>query len=143
MKTLFLFITLSTLFSSVKATTGEDDIIGTWLTADKKGHIEIYKANNLFYGKIIWLKEPNDPKTGKPKIDKENPTASKKSQGIMGMNILYNFKFVDNEYTGGKVYDCRDGKMYTGKLWMTNKNTLNMRGYAGIFFSTEAWFRIK
>ncbi len=143
MKIFLLFITLSTLFSSVKSTTVDDDILGIWLTEDKKAHIEIYKANNYYYGKIIWLKEPNDPETGKAKLDKENPNASKKSQAIMGMNILYNFKYVNNEYTGGKVYDCRSGKMYTGKLWLTNKNTLNMRGYAGIFFNTEAWFRIK
>lgn len=135
---LLLFILLAT-----HAFAQADKIIGTWLTADKKAHVEMYKSNDIYYGKIIWLAEPNDPATGKPKIDSKNPDASKRSQTILGSLIFYNFKYEDGEYTGGKIYDCREGKTYTGKLWINSDGTLSMRGYIGFLYSTETWTRIK
>ena len=41
-----------------------DKLLGTWITADKKAHVEMYKSNDIYYGKIIWLAEQNDPVTG-------------------------------------------------------------------------------
>ena len=49
----------------------------------------------------------------------------------------------DDEYVSGKVYDSRDGKTYDGKLWLSENNSLKMRGYVGVFFKTETWTRIK
>ena len=34
-----------------------------WLTGEGLGIVEIYKNGNKLQGKIVWLKEPNDPKT--------------------------------------------------------------------------------
>jgi len=119
-----------------------DKIIGTWLTADKKAHVEMYKTNDIYYGKITWLTEPNDA-AGKPKLDSKNPDASKRSQTILNSLIFYNFKYEDGEYTGGKIYDCREGKIYTGKLWINSDGTLSMRGYIGFLYSTETWTRLK
>ena len=137
-----IIIFISTLFSS-PLFSQSNSIIGTWLSADKKAHIEIYKSKDVYYGKMIWLKEPIDVKTGKPKLDKENPNTEKKSRPLLDLVILYNFKKEGEEYAGGYVYDCRSGKVYSGKLWLDGNNKLNMRGYAGIFFSTEVWTRIK
>jgi uncharacterized protein (DUF2147 family) len=133
---LFLFIGTSTFAQA-------DKILGTWLSADKKAHIEMYKSNDIYYGKIIWLQQPNDPATGKPKIDAKNPDASKRSQPIVGSLVFYNFKYKDGEYTGGKIYDCRDGQIYNGKLWVNADGTLSMRGYIGFLYSTETWTRLK
>jgi uncharacterized protein (DUF2147 family) len=57
--------------------------------------------------------------------------------------MLYGFTFDDNEYKGGNVYDAREGKTYSGKLWMDDANTLSMRGYWGPFFKTEKWKRVQ
>ena len=120
-----------------------DKLLGTWITADKKAHVEMYKSNDIYYGKIIWLAEPNDASTGKPKLDLKNPDASKHSQPILGSRIFYNFKFEDGAYTGGKIYDAREGKIYTAKLWLNADGTLSMRGYIGFLYSTETWTRLK
>jgi uncharacterized protein (DUF2147 family) len=119
-----------------------DNIIGTWLTADKEAHVKIYKSNNIYYGKIIWLKELNDPVTGKPWLDKENEVVAKRKLPLIGSKIFWGFTYADGEYVNGNVYDSRDGATYSGKLWLENKNTLNMRGYWGFFFSTETWTRV-
>ena len=50
-----------------------DDILGVWLNADKDAHVDIYKEGDVYFGKIIWLEEPNE--FGAPKLDKENPDA--------------------------------------------------------------------
>jgi len=121
-----------------------DNILGTWITADKKGNVEIYKkTSGAYYGKIVWMAEPNDPATGKPQLDSKNPDASKHNQTILGSLTFINFTYDDGEYTGGKIYDCRDGKMYTGKLWLNADGTLSMRGYIGFLYSTETWTRLK
>ena len=141
MQRLFSFVFCVLLSTTLFAQA--DNIIGKWLTEDKEAKVEIYKSNNLYYGKIVWLKEPNNPKTGKPWLDEQNENPSKKLQPLMGSLTLLGFKFDAGEYTEGKVYDSRDGKTYTGKLWLTDNNTLKMRGYVGFFYSTETWIRIK
>ena len=132
-----IFITTSTFAQA-------DKILGTWLSADKKAHVEIYKTTSgAYYGKITWLSEPNDPATGKPKVDSKNPDASKRNVPLIGSLTFLNFTYDDGEYTGGKIYDCRDGKTYTGKLWLNADGTLSMRGYIGFLYNTETWTRIK
>ncbi|HRZ76207.1 MAG TPA: DUF2147 domain-containing protein, partial [Bacteroidales bacterium] len=53
------------LFHTGAQTAKADDLIGKWLNADKDAHIQVYKEKGKFYGKIVWLKEPIDPETGK------------------------------------------------------------------------------
>ena len=55
-----------------------DDIIGKWLNEDQDAHVQIYKENGKFYGKIVWLKEPNEPATGLPKLEVPAQVAEKK-----------------------------------------------------------------
>ncbi len=57
---------------------GPDAVLGTWVTADGKARVEIVKADDMYSGSIVWLKEPlypADDKTlpGKPKVDRNNP----------------------------------------------------------------------
>ena len=141
MQKLLIIIFSFLLANSVNAQA--DKIEGVWLTQDKGAQVKIYKANNLYYGKITWLKQPNDPRTNKPLLDEKNKDPEKRTQTLVGSKILWNFKFYDNEYIDGKVYDSRDGKIYSGKLWLSDSNTLKMRGYVGIFFNTETWTRVK
>jgi len=138
-----LLILILSFFFVASVNAQADKIIGTWLTQDKETYIEIYKSNNLYFGKITWFKQPNDPITNKPWLDEKNQDPKKRTQQLLGSVMLWNFEFYDDEYIEGKVYDSRDGKTYTGKIWLTDNNTLKMRGYVGIFFSTETLTRVK
>ena len=53
-----------------------DAIIGEWYTENNKSVVKIYKQGGKYFGKIIWLKVPND-KNGYPKKDKNNPDKNK------------------------------------------------------------------
>jgi uncharacterized protein (DUF2147 family) len=117
-----------------------DQIERTWLDGDKKGKIQIYKAvDGKYYGKIIWLKEPD--RDGKPKTDIHNPDDARHNDPVMGLLILKNFK-KDGEkgYEGGTIYDPKNGKTYKCKMTYEGDH-LNVRGYIGISLigRTEVW----
>lgn len=141
MKRFFCIAILGLLSATIFAQAG--NIIGTWLTEDKEAHVEIYNSKNTFVGKIVWLKEPNNPKTGKPWLDEENKDVNKRELPLLSSKMLWGFVYDDGEYVDGNVYDSRDGTTYSGKLWLENNNILKMRGYWGIFYSTETWTRVK
>jgi uncharacterized protein (DUF2147 family) len=100
------------------------------------GRILIYKKNNKYYGKITWG-------TGGSGTDDNNPDPALRSRKVIGMEILKDFVFDEDEWTGGTIYDPRGGKTYSCKLTLESKNELNIRGYIGIsiFGRTETWTR--
>lgn len=120
----------------------KDKVEGFWLNEEKDAKIEIYKAKNgKFYGKIIWLKEPN--RDGKPKTDTNNPKASLRSQPVINLLILKGFNKDDDTYEDGTIYDPKNGKTYSCKISFENDNTLSIRGYIGISLlgRTTTWTR--
>jgi uncharacterized protein (DUF2147 family) len=122
-----------------------DAILGKWVNPSGEGQIQIYKKGNLYYGKLVWLKFPNDEVTGKPKLDKSNPDKNLQSRPILGLEILKNFKFDgDDVYEDGKIYDPKNGKDYSCKMTL-NGNKLKIRGYIGISLlgRSEVWTRVK
>ncbi|MEZ5015937.1 MAG: DUF2147 domain-containing protein [Flavipsychrobacter sp.] len=117
---------------SAPAFAGDDPIEGVWYSEDSSAKIKIYLAKNQkFYGKIIWLKNPNE-EDGTPKVDDKNPDKSKRSEPILNMLILKSFeKDGDKEYEDGTIYDPKSGKTYSCTI--THKgNSLKVRGYIGI-----------
>ena len=121
----------------------KDDILGKWLNSSGEGQIEIFKKGDKYFGKLVWIKEPNE--NGKPKTDIKNPNSSLRSKPIVGLEIVKDFVYEDKEYVDGKVYDPKTGKTYSGKMTLEGANKLNMRGFIGISLigRTEAWKRVK
>ncbi len=146
-----IFIFVLSLISSVNLIAQSyktDDIVGVWLNEEKEGRIEIYKNGNQYFGKIIWLKEPNDKETGKPKVDKKNPEAKLRNIPILGLVVMKNFKFNgENEWEDGSIYDPKSGSTYNCYIQLENRNTLKVRGYIGKSWMglgrTTHWTRIK
>ena len=128
-----------TIYSQNKA----DDITGIWLTGGKEpAKIQIYRACEKFYGKIIWLKNPTE--NGKQKLDSNNPDKEKQNKLLIGLIMLNRFKFDGGEeWNGGDIYDPENGKTYSSYLYLKNWNTLKVRGYVGISLigRTETWTR--
>ena len=65
---------------------------------------------------IVWLKEPNDPDTRKPKTDKNNSDAAKRSRPLLGVQIVLGMKPAGADKWTGQVYNAEDGKTYSGNL---------------------------
>ena len=131
--------------SKLIAQTKADDIMGTWLTTGKEpAKIQIYKKGEMYNGKIIWLQNPTD-EAGKAKTDINNPDKTKRSNSVIGMIILTNFKFNgDDEWRGGDIYDPESGNTYSSYIYLRDQTTLKVRGFVGIslFGRTETWSRV-
>lgn len=147
MKYLLFFIAF--LFISVIAIAQkeEDACLGKWKNGEGTGIIEIYKTTSGHYaGKIVWLKEPIDPETGKPKLDKRNPDKSKRGVPTLGLINMHGFKYnaSKKEWNGGEIYDPKNGKNYDCKMSLEDNMHLNVRGYIGISLigRTDTWTRV-
>jgi uncharacterized protein (DUF2147 family) len=110
-----------------------DAILGKWLNEDQDAHVQIYKENGKYYGKIVWLEEPNEPDTGLPKLDDENEDESLRSRPVMGLILLKDFIYDgDGEWEDGTIYDPKNGKTYDCYMNFGDTGILKIRGYIGI-----------
>jgi uncharacterized protein (DUF2147 family) len=121
-------------------TKAQNQIVGKWTSEDKKGVIEVFEQNGQYFGKLTTIKTPND-ENGLPKKDAKNPSPALRNQALLNLVILKNFQYSDNQWSGGTIYDPNNGKTYTCKMWLTDNNTLKIRGYLGPFFRTQTWTR--
>lgn len=107
-----------------------DDILGTWRNASGKGYVEIYKEGNKYFGKLVWLKKTHDDK-GMPYLDTKNPDKTSCTKPLLGLVMLRDFLFSDDQWSGGKVYNPEDGKEYKSYMKLKNPQTLFVRGFIG------------
>lgn len=140
------FLVCAAWLQPVLAQSSADAIVGKWLTGTGKGHVEIYKSGSKYHGKIVWLKEPNDPATGKPKTDTKNSDQKMHSRPLIGLQNLRDFTYAgDQVWESGRIYNPEDGKDYSCKMTLKDSNTLDVRGFVGISLigKTQTWKRVK
>ena len=127
-----------------------DAILGVWNNQEKDAKIEIYKCGGEYCGKVVRLKEPNYPEgsnegtPGTPRLDHNNPDPNLKKTPIIGLEIMRGFSYAGgSKWTGGTVYDPKNGKTYRGKMTLVSPNQLSLRGFVGIplFGRTATWTR--
>lgn len=125
---------------------GGDDLIGLWETGNGKARVKIEKIGSKYYGKIVWLREPIDPVTKKPKVDKNNPDEKMRNVPLRGYRMLKDFVYdsEEKEWSGGTIYDPESGSLYNCVI-KKDKEVLNIRGYVGVkaLGRTDTWKRIK
>ena len=118
------------------------DPFGTWLTEDKKGKIHVVNCGGALCGNLVWIKEPLDPDTNKPKLDKHNVDASKQSRPLLGIPIVLSMKPSGDEKWEGQVYNSRDGGTYSGSFTLVGPNTAELKGcVAVVLCKSETWTR--
>ena len=118
-------------------------VLGEWYTEEKKAKVEIYECETGYCGKIVWLKEPNNP-DGTQKLDDENPDTSLRSRTIIGSNILTGLEYEgDGEWEDGEIYDPESGKTYSCLMELEDDDTLEVRGFIGLSLigRSQTWTR--
>jgi uncharacterized protein (DUF2147 family) len=122
-----------------------NDICGIWWNKDKDAKIKIYTSYGKYFGQIHWLKNPLDSVTNKPKLDKNNPDEEARKRPVMGLLILKNLEWDndDQEWDDGDIYDPKTGNTYSLTCKLKDKNTMELRGYLGISLlgRTDIWTR--
>jgi len=138
----FVLLLLTTAFHLQQD--NPDALVGVWKTGEGTAMVRIYKNGDKYQGKIVWLKEPNDPETGKPKVDKNHPDAEVRSRAILGLVNIWGFTYQGkNVWDEGNIYDPKNGNTYSCTMKLTNANTLEVRGYIGVSLigRTDIWTR--
>lgn len=136
------------LFLSGSAMADENAVLGTWLTDGGKTRVDIQHCGDALCGKITWLAEPiypeDDEMAGQVKVDRKNPNEALRKRPILGLELITGFHYdKDNVWTGGKIYDPRNGKTYSCKMTLVDEHTLKVRGYIGfsLLGRTVIWTR--
>lgn len=146
LRILLLGVLLLASFFPLHAQQSEADaVVGTWLTEPKNAKVKIFHRGAAYFGKVVWLKEPNNEK-GEPKLDRENPEEKLRSRPIMGLEMLRDFVYdEDFVWEDGEIYDPKNGKTYSCKMTLSSdRRTLEVRGYIGISLigRTQVWTRV-
>lgn len=96
-----------------------EKIVGVWFTENNSSKIQIYKNENQFFGKIIWMATKKSEENLKVK-----PT--------LGYQIFRKFTYESkNLWSGGQVSDPSSGMTVSGKITLKDDQTLSVRGYLG------------
>ena len=121
------------------------DLVGNWLTENGRSRVRIADCGGALCGTIVWLKEPNDPDTGKPKTDKNNADAGKRARPLIGVPIVLGMKPGGADKWTGQVYNAEDGKTYSGTITAQGANALKLEGCAlgGLICKGQTWTRVR
>ena len=120
------------------------DPTGVWLTQTGTSRIRVADCGGALCGTIVWLQEPNDPETKKPKVDKNNSDAARRSRPLMGVQIMLGMKPAGDGKWTGQVYNAEDGKTYSGNLTFSGGNSLQLQGCAlgGLVCKSQTWTKV-
>lgn len=142
---LFILFSFSSRLMAQNGADDADRLNGIWEPSNGKARIKIEKIADKYFGKIVWLRDPVDPNTQQPKVDKNNPDESLRQVPLKGYRLLKDFIYKDGEWVDGTIYDPENGSTYSCVIKMRDPNTLDIRGYIGIktFGRTDVWKRLE
>lgn len=138
-----LFSTLMLFFFFAGSIFGQS-VLGVWKTIDDKtkepkSHVKIYEHNGKLYGKVVKLL-PAATTT----ICIDCPGA-KKNKSLYDVDIMWDLQKDGKVWDDGEIVDPADGKVYSCKIYLKDKNTLIVRGYIGfsLLGRSQTWYRVE
>lgn len=121
-----------------------DPVFGVWLTASKDGKVRIAPCAAdpaQTCGIVVWGRGPNG-EDARTLTDLRNPEAAKRTQPIVGLQIISEFRR-DGEggWTGGRIYEPQTGRTFKAKMKSGGPNSLMVAGCVLVFCRSETWTR--
>lgn len=110
LRTILITILFSISAFLCKANIESDNILGIWLMANKNVKVEMYKVDDLYFGKVIWMDED----------------ANKKNFSV-GAIIIDNMKYdpKSKKFEGGNFYGR--GYKLGCELRLIDKNNIEVK----------------
>lgn len=119
------------------------DPSGVWLSQDRDAHVSITSCGSGWCGRIVWLRDPNDPDTGRPWTDKANSDARLRTRPVLGLPSILDMKPGSKpNHWDGKVYDPRRGNTYSGSLTLEGPSRLKVEGCLLLICESEIMTRL-
>lgn len=142
---LYIFIATSAIMNAT-VWAGNESPTGLWKNIDDstgkpRALIRITELSGVYQGRIEKLflapEEPANPVC-------EMCEGELKDQPIVGLTILSGMRREEGEYTGGRILDPDNGKLYRCRMALTDGGSkLNIRGYIGVpmLGRSQVWLR--
>ena len=133
--TVFIFLISSSFLFSQKA----NDLIGKYRLPNKLD-VEIFEDNGKYLGKIIALNGYEDGQT----TDFKNPEKSKQNTPLLGMIIIKDLEYDDDEkeWVNGNMYGPEKGMVFNLKVAEMRQNEIEVVGSKYFFWKTLIWEKI-
>jgi uncharacterized protein (DUF2147 family) len=136
-------ILFTALFVVASFSVQSQTIFGKWhstneTTGEVDSVIEVYEKNGKAFAKIIDIKDPKRKNAVCDLCSDQN-----KNKPILGLNILTGLEKDGDEWSGGKILDPRNGKVYKCYIKLETENKLKIRGFIGfsLIGKTAYWTR--
>ena len=114
---------------------------GVWLTQSGDARIKVSRCGNALCGRVVWLKEPIDKKTGKAQLDDHNADPALRGRKIVGISLFIDMQAAGANQWSGRIYNADDGKTYASTVTLLPSGNLNVRGCMGTLCAGEDWTR--
>jgi uncharacterized protein (DUF2147 family) len=120
-----------------------DTLIGEWWTEGREGRVNFQRYRDGTYRGTTTCCKPLKPSADRPLTDHKNPNPALRERATVGIVIIWKLVFDSGEYSGGHVYNPRDGKTYRINVEVLDKNTIKIRGFLGISLlgQSQVWKR--
>jgi uncharacterized protein (DUF2147 family) len=103
------------------------DPVGLWRSSDG-GTTRIAPCGAALCGYVASINPSTDPETGRPRTDKNNLDASKRSRPLIGVPVLIGMRPDSSGRWTGQLYDIGRGQVFTGRLTELNQSTVRVEG---------------
>ena len=122
-----------------------DVLLGEWWTDEREGRVSFTKdADGTFRGTTTCC-IPDKPSPERPAKDIHNPDPKLRGRSTVGIVIIWKLAYEDGKYSGGYVYNPRDGKTYRLAAEIIDADTIEVRGYLMIplLGQSQIWKRAR
>ena len=119
-------------------TNDADRILGTYLSENKTGKVEVTKQNGKYIGTLVWTSIAGAK-------DEKNPDDSLKKRTLKGVVILKDMTYDNGIWKNGTIYDPESGNTYKATIKLKSDGNLTLRGYIGVpaLGRNSVWTRTK
>jgi uncharacterized protein (DUF2147 family) len=101
---------------------------GVWLSEDGDTKVQIFNCGGKLCGTVIWLEEPIDPDTGKPKTDFNNPDPAKRGRPLIGLQVVNGLSPDGPGRWSGAIYNADDGRTYEASMQVRGTRVVRVQG---------------
>jgi len=117
-------------------------VTGIWVTEKGDARVRITTCGAGICGKVIALREPNDPETGKPATDNKNPNPALAQRPVIGLNLFNDMRATGPASWAGRIYNAEDGQFYASKVMQEGPTRLRVEGCVGALCGGETWSKV-
>ena len=134
-------ILVAILLSGTLPARSQSDPSGVWLTQAGDARVQVSRCGGGICGRIVWLRDPIDSRTGQPQVDDKNSNPALAQRPIIGLSIFSDMQQVGASKWSGRIYNADDGQTYVAHVTLQNEAALEVQGCVGALCGGETWTR--